>query len=63
MRTTFPIRIPRCVIPIIEELIESHDDAPIAALAVCCLVLYLLTLILTEEISSNTVDTQEVELI
>ncbi|NWS72722.1 COX2 oxidase, partial [Crotophaga sulcirostris] len=47
--------------PIIEELTEFHDHALIIALAVCSLVLYILTLILTEKISSNTVDVQEVE--
>ncbi|NWI94595.1 COX2 oxidase, partial [Pitta sordida] len=47
---------------IIEELIEFHDHTLIDALAICSLVLYLLTLILTEKLSSNTVDAQEVEL-
>ncbi|NXY81772.1 COX2 oxidase, partial [Alcedo cyanopectus] len=49
--------------PIIEELVEFHDHALIVALAICSLVLYLLTLILIENLSSNTVDAQEVELI
>ncbi|NXX56529.1 COX2 oxidase, partial [Scopus umbretta] len=49
--------------PIIEELVEFHDHALIAALAVCGLVLYLLALILIEKLSSNTVSAQEVELI
>lgn len=49
--------------PIIEELVEFHDHALIVALAICSLVLYLLTLILIEKLSSNTVDAQEVELI
>ncbi|NXU92360.1 COX2 oxidase, partial [Xiphorhynchus elegans] len=49
--------------PIIEELVEFHDHALIVALAICSLVLYLLTLMLLEKLSSNTVDAQEVELI
>ncbi|NXL99790.1 COX2 oxidase, partial [Tyrannus savana] len=49
--------------PIIEELIEFHDHPLIVALALCSLVLYLLSLILTEKLSSNTVDAQEVELV
>ncbi len=49
--------------PIIEELVEFHDHALIVALAICSLVLYLLTLTLIEKLSSNTVDAQEVELI
>ncbi|NXT02693.1 COX2 oxidase, partial [Jacana jacana] len=49
--------------PIIEELIEFHDHALIVTLAICSLVLYLLTLILLEKLSSNAVDAQEVELI
>ncbi|NWY08348.1 COX2 oxidase, partial [Nothoprocta ornata] len=40
--------------PIIEELIEFHDHALIVALAICSLVLYLLTLILIEKLSSNS---------
>ena len=40
--------------PIIEELVEFHDHALIVALAICSLVLYLLTLILIEKLSSNT---------
>nr|YP_009991664.1 cytochrome c oxidase subunit II [Crotophaga sulcirostris]QNN84486.1 cytochrome c oxidase subunit II [Crotophaga sulcirostris] len=49
--------------PIMEELIEFHDHALMVALAICSLVLYILTLMLTEKLSSNTVDAQEVELI
>ncbi|NXP83389.1 COX2 oxidase, partial [Ramphastos sulfuratus] len=49
--------------PIIEELVELHDHALIVALIICSLVLYLLTLILIEKLSSNTVDAQEIELI
>nr|USH58333.1 cytochrome c oxidase subunit II [Podargus strigoides] len=49
--------------PIMEELIEFHDHALMVALAICSLVLYLLTLMLLEKLSSNAVDTQEVELI
>ncbi|NXY89666.1 COX2 oxidase, partial [Alcedo cyanopectus] len=37
--------------PIIEELVEFHDHALIVALAICSLVLYLLTLILIENYS------------
>nr|ADO86986.1 cytochrome oxidase subunit 2 [Microxenops milleri] len=49
--------------PIMEELVEFHDHALMVALAICTLVLYLLTLMLLEKLSSNTVDAQEVELI
>ncbi|NXD31718.1 COX2 oxidase, partial [Spelaeornis formosus] len=49
--------------PIIEELIQFHDHALIVALAICSLVLYLLTFILTEKLSSTTVDAQEIELV
>nr|YP_025952.1 cytochrome c oxidase subunit II [Strigops habroptila]AAP47796.1 cytochrome c oxidase subunit II [Strigops habroptila]USH57933.1 cytochrome c oxidase subunit II [Strigops habroptila]USH57946.1 cytochrome c oxidase subunit II [Strigops habroptila]USH57959.1 cytochrome c oxidase subunit II [Strigops habroptila]USH57972.1 cytochrome c oxidase subunit II [Strigops habroptila] len=49
--------------PIMEELVEFHDHALMVALAICSLVLYLLTLMLMEKLSSNTVDAQEVELI
>ncbi|NXI06506.1 COX2 oxidase, partial [Pachycephala philippinensis] len=49
--------------PIIEELVQFHDHAIITALAICSLVLYLLTLILTEKLSSNTVNAQEIELV
>nr|AAG45617.1 cytochrome oxidase II [Muscigralla brevicauda] len=49
--------------PIMEELIEFHDHALMVALAICSLVLYLLTLMLVEKLSSNTVDAQEVELV
>nr|QNN84655.1 cytochrome c oxidase subunit II [Centropus bengalensis] len=49
--------------PIMEELIEFHDHALMVALAICSLVLYLLTLMLTEKLSSDTADAQEVELI
>nr|QKI36950.1 cytochrome c oxidase subunit II [Podargus papuensis] len=49
--------------PIMEELIEFHDHALMVALAICSLVLYLLTLMLLEKLSSNAVDAQEVELI
>lgn len=48
---------------IIEELVEFHDHAIITALAICSLVLYLLALILTEKLSPNTVDAQEIELV
>ncbi|NXU34081.1 COX2 oxidase, partial [Drymodes brunneopygia] len=49
--------------PVIEELVEFHDHALIVALAICSLVLYLLTIILTEKLSSSTVDAQEIELV
>nr|YP_007624595.1 cytochrome c oxidase subunit II [Calyptorhynchus lathami]AEA36008.1 cytochrome c oxidase subunit II [Calyptorhynchus lathami] len=49
--------------PIMEELIEFHDHALMVALTICSLVLYLLTLMLTEKLTSNTVDAQEIELI
>nr|WDE80473.1 cytochrome oxidase subunit 2 [Empidonax alnorum] len=49
--------------PIMEELIEFHDHALMVALAICSLVLYLLTLMLMEKLLSNTVDAQEVELV
>nr|YP_007624608.1 cytochrome c oxidase subunit II [Zanda baudinii]YP_007624621.1 cytochrome c oxidase subunit II [Zanda latirostris]AEA36021.1 cytochrome c oxidase subunit II [Zanda baudinii]AEA36034.1 cytochrome c oxidase subunit II [Zanda latirostris]AYN50495.1 cytochrome c oxidase subunit II [Zanda baudinii] len=49
--------------PIMEELVEFHDHALMVALAICSLVLYLLTLMLTEKLSSNTVNAQEIELI
>ncbi|NXS00721.1 COX2 oxidase, partial [Oxylabes madagascariensis] len=39
--------------PIIEELVEFHDHALMVALATCSLVLYLLALILTENLSSS----------
>ncbi|NXG05194.1 COX2 oxidase, partial [Sakesphorus luctuosus] len=42
--------------PIIKELVEFHDHALIIALAICRLVLYLLTLMLLEKLSTNTVD-------
>ncbi|NXT65090.1 COX2 oxidase, partial [Chaetops frenatus] len=48
--------------PIIEELIEFHHQALTVALAICSLVLYLLTLTLTKRLSSNTVNAQEIEL-
>nr|AWD84279.1 cytochrome c oxidase subunit II [Buceros rhinoceros silvestris]AYN73426.1 cytochrome c oxidase subunit II [Buceros rhinoceros]QOD97174.1 cytochrome c oxidase subunit II [Buceros rhinoceros] len=49
--------------PIMEELVEFHDHALMVALAICSLVLYLLALMLTEKLSSSTVDAQEIELI
>nr|YP_009944085.1 cytochrome c oxidase subunit II [Formicarius rufipectus]QOD95929.1 cytochrome c oxidase subunit II [Formicarius rufipectus] len=49
--------------PIMEELVEFHDHALMVALAICSLVLYLLTLMLMEKLSSSTVDAQEVELV
>ncbi|NXC37195.1 COX2 oxidase, partial [Campylorhamphus procurvoides] len=49
--------------PIIEELIGFHDHALIVALAICSLVLYLLTVTLTGKLSSSTVDAQEIEIV
>nr|AAS67173.1 cytochrome oxidase subunit II [Myzomela cardinalis] len=49
--------------PIMEELIKFHDHALMVALAICSLVLYLLTFMLTEKLSSNTVNAQEIELV
>nr|QNS38393.1 cytochrome c oxidase subunit II [Oxylabes madagascariensis] len=49
--------------PIMEELVQFHDHALMVALAICSLVLYLLTLMLTEKLSSNTVDAQAIELV
>ncbi|NXN92820.1 COX2 oxidase, partial [Rhinopomastus cyanomelas] len=45
--------------PITEELVEFH--ALTIALAICSPVLYLVTLMLTEKLSSSTADAQEVE--
>nr|AUR26800.1 cytochrome c oxidase subunit 2 [Colluricincla harmonica]AUR27047.1 cytochrome c oxidase subunit 2 [Colluricincla harmonica] len=49
--------------PIMEELVKFHDHALMTALAICSLVLYLLALMLTEKLSSNTVDAQAIELV
>ncbi|NWV15904.1 COX2 oxidase, partial [Ptilonorhynchus violaceus] len=49
--------------PIMEELVKFHDHALIVALAICSLVLYLLTMMLSEKLSSSTVDAQEIELV
>nr|AOV83407.1 cytochrome c oxidase subunit II [Liocichla omeiensis] len=49
--------------PIMEELMQFHDHALMVALAICSLVLYLLTVMLTQKLSSNTVDAQAIELI
>ncbi|NWW69459.1 COX2 oxidase, partial [Ifrita kowaldi] len=49
--------------PIIEELVQFHDHALIVALAISSLVLYILTFILTEKLSTATVDAQEIELV
>nr|WDE80404.1 cytochrome oxidase subunit 2 [Catharus ustulatus] len=49
--------------PIMEELMQFHDHALMVALAICSLVLYLLALMLSEKLSSNTVDAQEIELV
>nr|AAR32832.1 cytochrome oxidase subunit II [Basileuterus fulvicauda] len=49
--------------PIMEELMEFHDHALMVALAICSLVLYLLTHTLTEKMTSNTVNAQVIELV
>nr|QHH24432.1 cytochrome c oxidase subunit II [Locustella castanea]QHH24444.1 cytochrome c oxidase subunit II [Locustella castanea] len=49
--------------PIMEELIQFHDHAMMVALAICSLVLYLLTHMLTEKLTSNTVNAQVMEII
>nr|YP_010415447.1 cytochrome c oxidase subunit II [Phylloscopus burkii]USC52138.1 cytochrome c oxidase subunit II [Phylloscopus burkii]WJJ67655.1 cytochrome c oxidase subunit II [Phylloscopus burkii] len=49
--------------PIMEELMQFHDHAMMVALAICSLVLYLLTIMLTGKLSSNTVDAQAIELV
>ncbi|NWZ96786.1 COX2 oxidase, partial [Nesospiza acunhae] len=49
--------------PIIEELIGFHDHALMVALAICSLVLYLLTYTLTEKLSSSSVDAQVIEIV
>nr|QJC14054.1 cytochrome c oxidase subunit II [Argya affinis] len=49
--------------PIMEELVQFHDHALMVALAICSLVLYLLTIMLTQKLSSNTVDAQAIELV
>nr|YP_009944033.1 cytochrome c oxidase subunit II [Myiagra hebetior]QOD95877.1 cytochrome c oxidase subunit II [Myiagra hebetior] len=49
--------------PIMEELVKFHDHALMTALAICTLVLYLLTFMLSEKLSSSTVDAQVIELV
>nr|YP_010241507.1 cytochrome c oxidase subunit II [Grallina cyanoleuca]QTH79470.1 cytochrome c oxidase subunit II [Grallina cyanoleuca] len=49
--------------PIMEELVKFHDHALMTALAICTLVLYLLTVMLTEKLSSSTVNAQVIELV
>nr|YP_010568190.1 cytochrome c oxidase subunit II [Pellorneum malaccense]UZC57610.1 cytochrome c oxidase subunit II [Pellorneum malaccense] len=49
--------------PIMEELMQFHDHAMMVALAICSLVLYLLTMMLTQKLSSSTVDAQAIELV
>nr|YP_009532900.1 cytochrome c oxidase subunit II [Geospiza magnirostris]AYG51222.1 cytochrome c oxidase subunit II [Geospiza magnirostris] len=49
--------------PIMEELMGFHDHALMVALAICTLVLYLLTQTLTGKLSSNTVNAQVIEII
>nr|AEQ28334.1 cytochrome oxidase subunit II [Mimus graysoni] len=49
--------------PIMEELMQFHDHALMVALAICSLVLYLLTIMLTGKLSSSSVDAQVIELV
>nr|YP_010000303.1 cytochrome c oxidase subunit II [Toxostoma redivivum]AEQ28330.1 cytochrome oxidase subunit II [Toxostoma redivivum]AEQ28331.1 cytochrome oxidase subunit II [Toxostoma redivivum]AEQ28332.1 cytochrome oxidase subunit II [Toxostoma redivivum]AEQ28333.1 cytochrome oxidase subunit II [Toxostoma redivivum]QOD96176.1 cytochrome c oxidase subunit II [Toxostoma redivivum] len=49
--------------PIMEELMQFHDHALMVALAICSLVLYLLTTMLTGKLSSSSVDAQVIELV
>nr|ABW71615.1 cytochrome oxidase subunit II [Mimus gilvus]AEQ28310.1 cytochrome oxidase subunit II [Mimus gilvus]AEQ28311.1 cytochrome oxidase subunit II [Mimus gilvus] len=49
--------------PIMEELMQFHDHALMVALAICSLVLYLLTTTLTGKLSSSSVDAQVIELV
>nr|YP_009271351.1 cytochrome c oxidase subunit II [Cyanoderma ruficeps]ANW47216.1 cytochrome c oxidase subunit II [Cyanoderma ruficeps] len=49
--------------PIMEELVQFHDHAMMIALAICSLVLYLLTLMLTQKLTSNAADAQAIELV
>nr|QNS38309.1 cytochrome c oxidase subunit II [Illadopsis cleaveri] len=49
--------------PIMEELVQFHDHAMMVALAICSLVLYLLTVMLTQKLTSSTVDAQAIELV
>nr|YP_010000329.1 cytochrome c oxidase subunit II [Certhia brachydactyla]QOD96202.1 cytochrome c oxidase subunit II [Certhia brachydactyla] len=49
--------------PIMEELMQFHDHALMVALAICSLVLYLLAHMLSEKLSSSTVNAQEIELV
>ncbi|NWT30381.1 COX2 oxidase, partial [Cardinalis cardinalis] len=49
--------------PCVEEPIGFHDHALMVALAICSLVLYLLTHILTEKLSSSTGAAQIIELV
>nr|YP_009944176.1 cytochrome c oxidase subunit II [Hylia prasina]QOD96020.1 cytochrome c oxidase subunit II [Hylia prasina] len=49
--------------PIMEELTQFHDHAMMVVLAICTLVLYLLTVTLTGKLTSSTVDAQVIELV
>ncbi|NXL17856.1 COX2 oxidase, partial [Setophaga kirtlandii] len=49
--------------PCIEELMGFHHRALMVALAICSLVLCLLTHILTEKLSSSTAEAQVIKLI
>nr|YP_007624712.1 cytochrome c oxidase subunit II [Tachycineta albiventer]AEX37443.1 cytochrome c oxidase subunit II [Tachycineta albiventer] len=49
--------------PIMEELMQFHDHALMVALAICSLVLYLLTATLTSKLTANTVNAQVMELV
>nr|AAW67997.1 cytochrome oxidase subunit II [Limnonectes bannaensis] len=50
--------------PIMEELLHFHDHALMAALLISALVLYVITTLMTTQLSStNTIDAQEIEMI
>nr|AAW67984.1 cytochrome oxidase subunit II [Limnonectes fragilis] len=50
--------------PIMEELLHFHDHALMAVLLISMLVLYVITTLMTTQLSStNTIDAQEIEMI
>ncbi|NWR52630.1 COX2 oxidase, partial [Regulus satrapa] len=49
--------------PVIEEVVKFHDHTLMVSLAICSLVLYLLTLIVTEKLPPSIINAQEIELI
>nr|YP_337814.1 cytochrome c oxidase subunit II [Limnonectes fujianensis]AAY45902.1 cytochrome c oxidase subunit II [Limnonectes fujianensis]QUE27219.1 cytochrome c oxidase subunit II [Limnonectes fujianensis] len=50
--------------PIMEELLHFHDHALMAALLISMLVLYIITTLMTTQLSNtNTIDAQEIEMI